>query len=79
MTSSLAPSIARRIVEPPGDRLCRINRRFHRDVGAAPDLDDADLLAGLDRRPHRPVIDDARDQFVAAVLRHHHLDRLGTG
>ena len=76
MTSSLAPSIARRMVEPVADRLRGIDRRFHGDIGAAPDPDHADRLALGDRRPHRAVIDDARDQLFAAVLRHHHLDRL---
>src|SRR4051812_47644030 len=57
-------------------RLRGVNRRLHRDIGAAPDLDHADALAGLDRRAHRAVVDDPRDQLVAAVLLHHHLDRL---
>src|SRR5207302_10372105 len=48
------------------------------DVGAAPDPDDADRLAGRDRFAHRPVIDDARDEFfAAAVFGHHDLDRFG--
>src|SRR5664280_1743657 len=54
------------------DGIARIDRRLHGDVGAAPDPDHADLLAGLDRRTYRPVIDHARDQFIAAVLLHHH-------
>src|SRR5580704_17773309 len=56
-----------------------IDRRLHGKVGAAPNLDKADLLTGLDRRADRPVIDDACDQFVVAVFLHHHLDRIGTG
>ncbi len=61
------------------DRFRRIDRRIHGDVGAAPYPDDADLLTGLDRRTYRPIINHARDQFIGAVLVHHHLDRLGTG
>src|SRR5665213_3984867 len=57
------------------DGLSRIDRRFHGDIGAAPNPDDADPLAGLDGSADRPIIDDARDQFVVAVFRHHHLDR----
>src|SRR5664279_3094917 len=60
----------------PGHRFGRIDRRFRGDIGAAPDPDDADLLAGFDGCANRPAIDDARDQLVAAVLLHHHLDRI---
>src|ERR1700690_2122181 len=35
-------------------RIGREDRRLHGNVGAAPDPDDADLLAGCDRRPNRP-------------------------
>src|SRR5580692_11597585 len=61
------------------NRLGGINRRLDGNVGAAPNLDQADLLAGLDRRAYRPIIDNARDQFVGAVFLNHHLDRLRTG
>src|SRR4051812_29773889 len=73
---------ARTIDRPPhrrslADRLRRINRRLHGDIVPPPDPHDPNPLAGFDRRTYRPVIDDAGDQFIAAVFVHHHLDRLG--
>src|SRR5665647_1790815 len=38
------------------DGVRRVDRRHLGDIGAAPDLDDADLLPSLDRRADRPVI-----------------------
>src|ERR1700686_3899025 len=63
----------------PGNRFGCVNRRLHGDIGAAPNLDDADLLAGLHGGAYRPAINHARDQLVVAVLLHHHLDRFGAG
>src|ERR1700720_3384501 len=74
--------LARPIDCPPhrrslADRFRRIDRSLHGHLGAAPYPDEADLLTGLDRRTHRPIIDHARDQFIGAVFLHHHLDRFG--
>src|SRR5450631_1410199 len=48
----------------PGNRFCRVNRRLHGDIGAPPNPDDADLLAGLHGGAYRPAISHARDQLV---------------
>ncbi len=57
----------------------RIERCLDGDIGAAPDLHHPHRLPRLDRRPHRSLIDDTRDQLVAAALLHHDADWLMAG
>ncbi len=74
--SSLKPPTARCSMSPLADVVGGIDLRLAQRPVVDRQLQRADLLPGLDRRAHRPLVDDAPLDAIAAAARQEHVDRV---